>query len=77
MINYSILPPELVFENWDNFEPEFETIEVDGELSLEVERLDPNKVKISRIISSNPHVYLNNSYTPGTILNLIIDSNKS
>jgi hypothetical protein len=73
MINYSIFPAEMVFEGWEEFEPRFELLEVGQGLTLEVERLDQDRVKISRVISSNPRVYLNSSISPGTILNLSLN----
>ncbi len=72
-INYSIFPTEMVFEGWEEFEPQFETMEINHGLTLEVERLDQEQVKICRVISSNPQVYLNNNFSPGNILNLSLD----
>ncbi len=73
MINYSIFPAETVFEGWDEFEPRFEMLELNQGLTLEVERLDQDRVKISRVICSNPQVYLDNNFLPGTVLNLSLN----
>jgi len=77
MINYSIYPGELVFEDYDVFETEYEEIEINNEVSLLVERVNNNQLKISQIISSNPQYYLFQELQPGTVLNTTLKLNKN
>lgn len=68
MINYSIFPPEMVFEGYDDFDIKYEEINIDSDTSLLVERINDSEVKISQIISTDPQVYLKTDFKPGTIL---------
>jgi len=67
-IIYSPLPPETIWEGWDNFYPELQEIKV-GNLTLQVEVLSFNQARIVRLLSTNPADYLDSPYQPGCILN--------
>ncbi|NLM96562.1 MAG: hypothetical protein GX175_02930 [Halanaerobiaceae bacterium] len=77
MLNYSIYPGELIFEDYDTFEAEYEEIELNDEVRLLVERINNNQLKISQIISSNPNYYLLQEFQPGTILNTTLNLNQN
>lgn len=68
MINYSIYPAELVFNEWDENELDYEELTTREGVILQVIRLNDNNVKIDRVISSDPEVYLRNDLAPGCIL---------
>lgn len=77
MVNYSIYPEELIFEDYDVFTTEYEELEINNEVRLLVERVNNNQLKISQIISSNPQYYLFQELQPGTILNNTLKLNKN
>ncbi len=64
MINYSLFQAEFVFEEWDNFEPEHEIIELESGKKVIVEK-NKEQFTIERIISSDPVDYLNSDIYPG------------
>lgn len=68
MINYSIFSAETLFDDWDEFDPQYQEMELGEGITLLVERIDPQQVRINRIISSNPQAFLKNEIFPGTIL---------
>ncbi|MEJ6951654.1 YlzJ-like family protein [Natronospora cellulosivora (SeqCode)] len=68
MINYSIYPPEAVFEDYDDYEIEYEEITLNDGVVLQMERINNQELKVSRIISSNPQNYLRTDIQPGTII---------
>ncbi len=68
MINYSIYENSFVFADWDNFEPELETVELPSSGKLIVERISDNKVQIIKLISSNPSDFLKKEFQPGAVL---------
>ena len=68
MINYSIYPEDVIFEDMDNFYPEYEILEISSELKIQIERINNKEVKVVKIISTNPGYYLNQKFTPGSVL---------
>lgn len=68
MINYSIIPTEVVFEDWDNLELQYKEFKTEDGITLLVESINDQDYRISKVISSNPQVYLRADLTPGTIL---------
>lgn len=68
MINYSIYPADVVFNEWDETELKYEEFTTSEGIILQVRRLNDNNVKIDRVISSNPEIYLRNDLAPGCIL---------
>lgn len=68
MINYSLYTDECIFADWDDFNPEYEEITTSDGLTLLVERIDAQQVKVFRVISSDPAVYLRDDIMPGTII---------
>jgi len=70
MILYSIVPPEIVFGNFDWCENQKQNyIEVDycGE-KVVVMPLSNNRYMISRVISTSPKAFLNPKLMPGNII---------
>jgi hypothetical protein len=72
MILYSIIPAEVVFENFDkmsddNHQNENKLIEMEylGE-KVQVTPLSNSKFVINRLISTSPKAYLNPKLQPGT-----------
>ncbi|MFW6022462.1 MAG: YlzJ-like family protein [bacterium] len=65
MINYSIIPNELLFSDYDDFDVNYEEIELDDGLTLMVERIDESSVKVVKIISSNHQDFLRSNIQPG------------
>ncbi|GAB7388311.1 hypothetical protein BSNK01_21480 [Bacillaceae bacterium] len=63
MIVYTAVPLERVFEGIEQMQPMTE-MQVDG-LTMLVQHVGKNEMKIVRLISSNPHDYLNPKYAPG------------
>ncbi|MFW5982021.1 MAG: YlzJ-like family protein [Halanaerobiaceae bacterium] len=68
MINYSIYPPEMVFEDYDDYNPEYEEIPLDNGVILLMERINDQELKVCQLISSNPQDYLRIDIQPGTII---------
>lgn len=67
MIIYTTVPLELVFEGFDQYQPKVEEIEYQG-VKLMIEPQGPYQAKIVRLLSPNPHDYLNPKYTPGNMI---------
>ncbi len=68
MINYSIYPGELIFADWDEFEPEFKEIETAGGVKLRVKSLTDEQYQIEQVISTNPQDYLKTEIMPGAVI---------
>lgn len=67
MILYTLVPHEHIFPTDEDSYVSQRTIRCDaGELI--VEQINPEQVRIVRLISGNPHHYLNEKYSPGTII---------
>jgi hypothetical protein len=67
MILYSIIPTEEIFQGMEDFNPQYEEIEMGG-LSMQVERVSNNQAKLVRLYSTNPQDFLNPLFSPGTLL---------
>jgi hypothetical protein len=67
MILYSIIPTEVIYQGFDQLNPQYEDIVMDG-CSMQIERINENQAKIVRLYSVNPQDYLNTQFSPGTIL---------
>ncbi|MFW5998648.1 MAG: YlzJ-like family protein [Bacillota bacterium] len=70
MINYSVYENDFVFKNWEEYQPEYEIIDVLPDLKVQVERINENEVKMVQVISSNHHYFLHKNLTPGSILKI-------
>jgi len=70
MINYSIFRNKFIFKDWEQFEPEYEIIELENGLKLQVENIEGQKYKVNQVISTDPKNYLNNQIAPGSILKM-------
>ena len=67
---YSIVPPEIIFENKKDKENyKIKEVQYQGE-KLQVMQLENNRLKVQRIISTNPQAYMNPNIQPGTIIKL-------
>ena len=70
MILYSVVPPEKVFEGYNEKSvKEYVEIEYNGEKLLAA-AMGNGEYMISRIISTSPKTYLNPKLQPGTIIRL-------
>lgn len=69
MILYSIVPPEVIFENFNKCQ-ENGYIEINylGERVV-VMPLSNNRYQINRVISTSPKAYLNPRLMPGNVIN--------
>lgn len=67
MLIYSPMPPELIWEGYDEFKPQYEEINLDGIL-IQIEPLGNNHARVVRIFSTDPPDYLNSLYQPGNII---------
>ncbi|EKN63941.1 YlzJ-like family protein [Schinkia azotoformans] len=69
MIMYTTMPHELIFqENLDSYSKQ-SIINVNG-LSLVVEPLSNEECRVVQVLSTNPYDFLNNAYSPGSIIML-------
>lgn len=64
---YTIIPDELIFSNQSESNREF--IEISNGL-LEVEATENHEYRVVRLISSNPSMYLEEMYAPGSMIAL-------
>lgn len=65
MIIYSVMPQEVIFENFDQMEKaDVREVKMGG-ITMLVEPTGPYEGKIVRLISPDPQDYLNPSYAPG------------
>ncbi|WP_216827933.1 YlzJ-like family protein [Alkalihalobacterium elongatum] len=67
MILYTMLPEEMIFPQDESNYAKQQTIPVDGGM-LVVEDIGESQYKVVRLISSDPHQYLNENYAPGRII---------
>lgn len=67
-MNYSIIPDEIIFDEWDGAELERHQKMAIGNCQCIVEPLDDNQVKIVSLLSSNPADFLDPRYQPGAIV---------
>ena len=73
MILYTIIPPEIIFDEPDSQKEEEQQSDVEikrGGLSLMVQPLPGGQAKVTRIISTNAQDYLNPQLQPGTIMSI-------
>ncbi|UNC91858.1 YlzJ-like family protein [Candidatus Contubernalis alkaliaceticus] len=75
MILYTALPQELIWEGYSDFSPKYQEITKGGRILL-IEPLSFNQGKVVRLISSNPQDYMNPSFQPGEIINIMDSSQK-
>ncbi|WP_100404431.1 YlzJ-like family protein [Bacillus solitudinis] len=67
MILYTMMPHELIFPQEESIYATYHTIPCeDGHLI--VEQTNTSEYKVVRLISGNPMNYLNQKYTPGTVI---------
>jgi hypothetical protein len=67
MILYSIIPTEAIYQGFDQFNPQFEDVVLDG-CSMQIERINENQGRIVRLYSVNPQDYLKPHFSPGSII---------
>ncbi|QOS99749.1 YlzJ-like family protein [Brevibacterium sp. JNUCC-42] len=68
MIIYSAMPMEIIFANQDQVEKQqIQEIQM-GEAVMLVEPISAYEGRIIRLISPNPHDYVNPAYAPGQTL---------
>ncbi|MCK4260534.1 MAG: YlzJ-like family protein [Halanaerobiales bacterium] len=65
---YSIIPSEMVFDEWDGKELEnYREITFENRQFI-VEPLEDNQARIVQLVSSDPNDFINLNYWPGTII---------
>lgn len=64
MIHYTPLPLESVFEGWDQPRSAAKEVVIKG-VTMLVEPVNESEARIVRVISSNPHDFLNPAIAPG------------
>lgn len=67
MIIYSIVPPDIIFSNFEETATDKMEVEYMG-VKLEVVPISNNRFVISRIFSSSPKTYLDPKLQPGSII---------
>jgi hypothetical protein len=67
MTLYTIIPEEKVFEGYENYNPEYLEVDING-VAMQVEMVSGSQARIVRLLSCNANDYLNPSYTPGSML---------
>jgi uncharacterized Fe-S radical SAM superfamily protein PflX len=67
MILYSVIPTEVIFQGMEQYNPQYEVIELQG-VSMQVERISYNEARIVRLYSLNPQDFLNPELSPGTLI---------
>jgi hypothetical protein len=67
MILHTLLPLDQVLEGFNEMEPVYEEMNVDG-ITMVVEPVSPRRAKIVRLISPDPMHYLNPAYAPGQMI---------
>jgi hypothetical protein len=66
MIIYTTMPLELVFADYEKVEKQkIQEIDMGGGVKMMVEPMGDYQGKIVRIISPNPHDYMNPRFAPG------------
>lgn len=65
---YSIIPAEIVFDEWDGKELEKYTEITYEDCQVIVEPLVDNQARIVQLISSDPADFLNTKVQPGTMI---------
>ncbi|TCL61545.1 YlzJ-like protein [Hydrogenispora ethanolica] len=71
MLLYTVIPPELIFEDDSGENSPCEPVEVKkGAVSLMVQPLSAGQGRITRVISTDPQDFLNPEWQPGTIMSI-------
>ncbi len=64
---YSIIPPEIVFDEWDGAELEtYQQITLGGRQVI-IQPIGEKQMKIVQLISSDPADFLNARFQPGSV----------
>ncbi|WP_413381502.1 YlzJ-like family protein [Alkalihalobacillus sp. 1P02AB] len=67
MILYTMMPNEMVFPEDEQTYSNYVTVPIeDGHLV--VQQINGSDYKVIRLVCSNPMAYLNEQYTPGTVI---------
>ena len=66
MILYSIVPEEVVWQDWEKAR-EFLEVTFNG-VTVQVERVGPDTFRLTRVFSTDPYDYLKPVFQPGTLL---------
>ncbi|MBZ4654935.1 MAG: YlzJ-like protein [Peptococcaceae bacterium] len=65
MILYTPVPPELIWQSVnEESQPGLEELVI-NEVQIQVSRNHHNQIRIERILSTDPQVYLNKRFQPG------------
>ncbi len=67
MIIYTIVPPEVIFNQQEGCEQKSQCIAYDGNF-LEVTHMNGSKYKINRVISTDLNTYLDPDFQPGSTI---------
>lgn len=67
-MHYSIIPPEVIFEDWDeDGESPYQEITLEGRQCI-IEPLEHHQARLVQLISSNPEDFMRMEYQPGSII---------
>ncbi len=67
MILYTMMPYEYIFPEDEESYVSQKIVQCEAG-QLVVEQINPEQVRVVRLLSGNPMHYLNEKYTPGTII---------
>jgi hypothetical protein len=70
MLYWTPLELEQVFEGWDNLNLQLTQVSYEGVI-MEVKPLGNGTGQIVRLLSTEPMDYLNSTYAPGNIINIV------
>jgi hypothetical protein len=70
MLYWTPLELEQVFEGWDNLNLQLTQVSYEGVI-MEVKPLGNGTGQIVRLLSTEPLDYLNSTYAPGNIINIV------
>jgi len=70
MIHYSIIPPEVVFQGFNDYQEQTHFFaEYKGE-KIMVTKRPGNKFEITRLLSTRPASFLDPAYQPGNLVDM-------
>lgn len=74
---YSVWRNNFIFQDWEEYEPEYQTLNLGNNCYVEVEKVGKNVGQICGLKSTNPNNYLNANLRPGKRIkyDFMIDEN--
>lgn len=62
---YTIIPTNIIFSNEENLNYDYSEKTIDGQLA-QVNKNSDGKYSLVRVITTDPNIYLNEKFQPGT-----------